>query len=183
MSRAHIVTFLCASLSALLVGGCFDAPRPVCAFLCGTAGECPADYACGDDSRCHLVAPDDTLMECEDTVFDAALPDVAEPDAPPLNPTYLASITVEELSWIANTTDTGVKATIDFRDEASDDAALIYDQNPATDLDGCEAYLFDASALPGPGLDEGVVSIVHSGATTTTLPDCHSHLPQTRRGT
>jgi hypothetical protein len=64
---------------------CFSPQQPACAFSCGPAGECPADYACGADNLCHrddglgqcLIAPQDGGPDAAETgdASDAASPD------------------------------------------------------------------------------------------------------------
>jgi hypothetical protein len=58
--------------------GCFNAPKPNCAFLCGESDSCPEDYMCSPaDGRCHLVV-EGVPATCED-----ALPSDAGADAIP----------------------------------------------------------------------------------------------------
>ena len=41
----------------VLLAGCYETPKPACAFLCGSGGECPDGYQCStDDNRCHRLA-------------------------------------------------------------------------------------------------------------------------------
>jgi hypothetical protein len=57
---------LCLLIAPVLTG-CFDEPRPACAFLCGPTGGCPDGYTCGgDDDRCHRVEAGGSLAVCED---------------------------------------------------------------------------------------------------------------------
>jgi hypothetical protein len=37
-----------------IVVACYQPPQPDCGFFCGSGGECPSDYTCGADQRCHL---------------------------------------------------------------------------------------------------------------------------------
>jgi hypothetical protein len=41
---------------ALIVtpAACYSPYEPVCGFVCGTGGACPADYTCASDNVCHL---------------------------------------------------------------------------------------------------------------------------------
>jgi hypothetical protein len=66
------------ALLFLTLVGCFSKPQPNCAFLCGTANDCPTDYVCvAADNRCHLNTSG-TPAQCDDTLpADAA---VAPPD-------------------------------------------------------------------------------------------------------
>jgi hypothetical protein len=41
-------------LAPIVVGGCYDVPKPACGFRCGPAAACPADYTCAADDHCHL---------------------------------------------------------------------------------------------------------------------------------
>ncbi len=84
-SRIHFA-LIAAFLGVLALGataaGCFSTPKPECAFLCGSAGECPADYFCASDGACKRVG----LLDTFDCGFrappDAAVPSDAAPDAP-----------------------------------------------------------------------------------------------------
>ena len=70
-TRPGATILLCCSL-AVLLAGCFGPSKPNCAFRCGAAGECPADYMCGGDGRCHLVTGGG-LAVCQDQLADAAV--------------------------------------------------------------------------------------------------------------
>jgi hypothetical protein len=93
MSETRSTSWLWSpALAAILaLTGCFDAPKPNCAFLCGPEQQCPAGYACSSDGRCHRVLPGGAgLAECEDTLTDAAIsldasvdPDATLADASP----------------------------------------------------------------------------------------------------
>jgi hypothetical protein len=67
-------------LFVFLAAGCYETPRPECAFHCGPEGDCPEGYGCQSDGWCKRVdVPDD--FECAPPVPDAApIPD-AGPDA------------------------------------------------------------------------------------------------------
>lgn len=56
-----------------LVGGCFEKPRPECAFLCGEADDaCPDGYSCRTDGWCKRDnVPDDHA--CTPTTADASV--------------------------------------------------------------------------------------------------------------
>jgi hypothetical protein len=73
-----------APVFAIVVGlaGCYETPRPPCAFLCGANGECPEGYLCSaDDNRCHRSDPGGPA-ECPDSLpFDAAQLDASLIDA------------------------------------------------------------------------------------------------------
>ena len=62
------------AFAALLFAGCFNPDEPSCSFACGSAGECPNDYACQSDGYCHKNG-DNTACGFSD----AAMPDIAEP--------------------------------------------------------------------------------------------------------
>jgi hypothetical protein len=78
-----------SSLIALaLLAGCFNAPKPNCAFLCGEGNACPDEYQCSTaDNRCHLLLDNGDLAVCEDplpvdgsvvdgpVIIDGGLPD------------------------------------------------------------------------------------------------------------
>jgi hypothetical protein len=44
----------CVGLCIALLVGCYSATQPDCGFYCGPAGECPDNYMCAADRRCHL---------------------------------------------------------------------------------------------------------------------------------
>lgn len=70
---------LALALSLAGLAGCYDTPRPDCAFTCGQDGACPAGYVCATDGWCKRAdLPDDQV--CEGA---APLPDAATPDAAP----------------------------------------------------------------------------------------------------
>ena len=85
--------FLRGIAIALLLAGCYETPKPACAFLCGTGGACPDGYACStDDNRCHLMESGGALARCPDKLIDAAravdsaaAADANGPDATPLD--------------------------------------------------------------------------------------------------
>jgi hypothetical protein len=62
-------------LLLLLFAGCYQTPKPACAFLCGAGGECPDGYECDTDNRCHRVESNGSLAECPDPLpIDANAP-------------------------------------------------------------------------------------------------------------
>lgn len=65
------------AVAAGLITGCYDVPRPECGFVCGTGGECPADYSCSTDNRCHLIGSSPNLV-CP-SVDGGFQPDVTPP--------------------------------------------------------------------------------------------------------
>ena len=40
-------------LGAVVLGGCYQTPKPDCGFTCGAGGACPTDYTCHEDNRCR----------------------------------------------------------------------------------------------------------------------------------
>ena len=52
MARAGAIRALLLGLLTLGGTGCFDAPQPPCAFLCGQGGDCPDGYVCAADNFC-----------------------------------------------------------------------------------------------------------------------------------
>jgi len=62
---------LALGVAGAAFAGCFSPQQPACAFSCGPAGECPADYTCGADDLCHrndgvgqcLLAPQDAAAD------------------------------------------------------------------------------------------------------------------------
>lgn len=68
------------ALAALVATGCYDAPRPSCAFLCTGNTACPEGYTCAADGWCKRddVAP---TFACETVTVDAAVADAPDVDA------------------------------------------------------------------------------------------------------
>jgi hypothetical protein len=79
MARAILLTVGLVALA----GGCFEAPQPPCAFLCGEGNVCPDGYACAPDGWCKRddVAPN---FSCGAAPSDAAVIDAVSIDATPL---------------------------------------------------------------------------------------------------
>ena len=88
MRKVWLIAFL---------AGCYETPKPACAFLCGAGSACPDGYACSTaDNRCHLMESGGTLASCPDQLIDAARTidsavavDAAHPDAMPIDATPL----------------------------------------------------------------------------------------------
>ena len=79
---------IAAALAALFLVGCYDAPRPPCAFLCGAGGSCPTDYQCAGDGWCKRedLSPEyvcDPAHQLDAAPIDAAPVDAAPVDAAP----------------------------------------------------------------------------------------------------
>ncbi len=55
----------------VLATGCYETPRPECAFICGDNGACPADYSCRADNWCKRSDVQDTFV-CDTRAVDAA---------------------------------------------------------------------------------------------------------------
>ncbi|HYU14947.1 MAG TPA: hypothetical protein VEL05_02700 [Candidatus Acidoferrum sp.] len=67
------VAALLALLVLALTTGCYENPRPPCAFACGPADDCPAGYSCRADTWCKRDdIPDD--FTCGPPILDAAPP-------------------------------------------------------------------------------------------------------------
>jgi hypothetical protein len=77
---------LLAPLALSLLAGCYETPRPACAFGCSQDGDCPDGYSCRADSWCKR---DDVVDElaCAPPVPDAgsAASDAAPTDAGPVD--------------------------------------------------------------------------------------------------
>jgi hypothetical protein len=62
--------------------GCFDRPKPECAFLCGADNACPDGYSCAADNWCKRTDVSPTF-DCTGGVVDANTTDAPPtPDAP-----------------------------------------------------------------------------------------------------
>lgn len=69
---------LAGLLASVALAGCYQTPRPACAFACARDGSCPTGYACDpQDQICHLQLPGDGLEACERPFVDAAAIDAA----------------------------------------------------------------------------------------------------------
>jgi hypothetical protein len=69
------------SLLAAGLTGCFERPKPECAFLCGEGDSCPNGYACATDGWCKWVGVDPTFDCTGGPVADAATTDAPVVDA------------------------------------------------------------------------------------------------------
>ena len=74
------------ALAVTLTAGCFEAPRPECAFLCGQNDTCPEGYTCRGDGWCKREGVADDL-DCGQVAVDAgdAAVLVAAVDAAPVD--------------------------------------------------------------------------------------------------
>lgn len=188
---------------SLLAVGCYETPKPNCAFLCGQsspmgpADQCPEDYACGDDGRCHLVLDNGQLAMCETPLpFDAPRPDApldggidappgtidasgmidaatpapdASPDASVPVTTATGTISVTEISVQGHPElGAGGRVTIEF--EGVGAPAPLFDNRVPPGV-GCAVWVYDLSSGPVPPtlLDEGTVTI---SGTTAAIPPC-----------
>ncbi len=81
------------ALLAVALPGCYDTPRPECAFACSADGDCPGGYSCRadtwckrddipDDFECAPPLPDAASSDAGGTTADAS-PDGSAPDAAP----------------------------------------------------------------------------------------------------
>lgn len=72
--RARISVAGLALALAVAAAACFSPQQPACAFSCGPAGACPADFTCASDNLCHrndghglcLLAPQDGGPDASD---------------------------------------------------------------------------------------------------------------------
>jgi hypothetical protein len=182
--RLSSLAFLLAVTVA--AAGCYETPKPNCAFLCGAAAECPDDYMCGGDGRCHLVMSGGALATCEEPIpvdaseSDAPI-DVADFDAGPdamidsgvPTSTRAGLISIQDVSVHGHTElGHGAQVTITYgpTPNVAGGAHDYDDRNPATQ-EGCTADLYDLGAgeVPPVGLDEGAVSFA---GTSATIPPC-----------
>ncbi len=80
-------------LFAFALAGCYETPRPACAFACSADGDCPDGYSCradtwcklddvADDFECAPPLPDAASSDAGGTTADAS-PDASAPDAAP----------------------------------------------------------------------------------------------------
>ena len=71
---------LAAAVAAVLLAGggagCYETPKPACAFACARDGSCPDGYACDpQDQICHLQLPGGGLEACDPPFVDARIVD------------------------------------------------------------------------------------------------------------
>ena len=91
--RARLFLFMGGLALAVGAAACFSPQQPACAFSCGPAGACPADFTCGADDLCHrndghglcLLAPQDAGQDAGQDSSDATAEtadavDAASPD-------------------------------------------------------------------------------------------------------
>jgi hypothetical protein len=194
MRRSRAVSWvglLGACLLLATAAGCYDTPRPNCAFLCGSGGACPDGYQCGSDDRCHLVLENNQLAMCEDTLPtadasndapvadagpDAAIPDAgpdaALPDAAPdaAVTDHVGTISLQDLSIQGHPElGHGLSITIDLT--PLDPIQPVVDTNPGS-LFGCKAWVYDLTmgqAPPVTDANHGDISVM---APSTTIPTC-----------
>lgn len=185
MSMTKIVLL---GLAVSLVG-CFEAPKPKCAFVCQLSTECPDEYSCSaTDHRCHLLengvpatctdnlptadggpdAPVDANTNIDGTT---PTPD-AMPDGmvtPPVTD-HEGSISIEDLS-IQNDPELGHGLQVSISLTPLDPQAPIYEEIPGSPL-GCKAWVYDLTMgqIPPSTDDEGTVNI--TGAAGLTIPPC-----------
>jgi hypothetical protein len=73
----RIIVALCLGL--VTAGACYSPPHPECGFVCGTSGQCPADYSCNSVDRvCHLNGSSPTMLCAHDAAVGSEPP---PPDA------------------------------------------------------------------------------------------------------
>lgn len=142
------LTFV-AAVAAGLAAGCFEAPKPNCAFLCGTDSSCPGGYTCAADGWCKRADLPATFA-CE-TGLDAAVADAADPDAE----VDAADIDAAEI-------DAAVDAAIDAPTDGPDvDAAV-----PVLEI--ITANPLDFGAQPQSTAGDRTVTVRNSGGAPTT---------------
>lgn len=84
-ARRALAATVAALLVAVAAAGCYDTPKPACAFACARDGTCPDGYGCDpQDQICHLQGPGGALQACDQPFLDAAIPDAAL-DAPAID--------------------------------------------------------------------------------------------------
>lgn len=69
-----------ALLACAALAGCYDTPRPDCAFLCAEGDVCPEGYFCAGDGWCKRDGVAEDFM-CTLPIPDAAVADASAPDA------------------------------------------------------------------------------------------------------
>lgn len=189
----RFLSWLVLLATVSFLGGCFDPPRPKCAFLCSVDNPvCPEGYTCGGDGRCHLIengvpaqcedslpadagaadAPLDAPMAPDAEAVDAAPMTDAPPDAePPPSTTHSGTISILDLSIAGHPElGSGLSISIDFPPVAGAKPP-VYEETPGSPT-GCKAWLYDTTAgdsFPPVGGDEGTV---HIGGTNAPVPDC-----------
>ena len=52
MRRTSLLLATLSLAAVALTSGCYDTPKPTCAFLCGDDGACPDGYSCAGDGWC-----------------------------------------------------------------------------------------------------------------------------------
>ena len=87
--RPAVASWLVAALLAVgaLVGGCYETPKPACAFACARDDlACPEGYECDpQDQICHRQLPGGGLEACDQPFLDAAGIDAPTIDASPID--------------------------------------------------------------------------------------------------
>ena len=93
------------------MAACYSTPQPDCGFVCGPAGDCPTDYACAADNRCHrngtpeslMCAPPDAAISMRDTInFDSPGPD-APADADVTAPLVMSTVPAAGATGVSRT--------------------------------------------------------------------------------
>ena len=78
LPRRARVLFAATLVAAAVGAGCYETPKPACAFACALDGSCPDGYACDpQDQICHRVLPGGGLEACDQPFLDAATIDAA----------------------------------------------------------------------------------------------------------
>ena len=84
--RGPLSSVAAALAAALALAGCYETPKPACAFACARDGACPDGYACDpQDQICHRQLAGGALEACDPPFVDAAPPDARPIDASPID--------------------------------------------------------------------------------------------------
>lgn len=110
-----------AAVAAVVLGlgaaGCFETPKPSCAFLCGNDQSCPGGYTCASDGWCKLDGVGDGFV-CDGVAIDATPADAPVADAPVADAPADAPPEID-----ATEIDAEVDAPVDAAIDSSIDAA------------------------------------------------------------
>ncbi|HUH05810.1 MAG TPA: hypothetical protein VML75_27665 [Kofleriaceae bacterium] len=144
-------------LFAVGASGCFDRPKPECAFLCGEGDACPDGYACATDGWCKRVGVDPTFDCTGGPVADASVTDGQPADA-----AVDASVIDAPPTPDASTPD----ATVDAMPPDADPP----DADPP-DADPPDAFVNTAPTLTVPGDKPRAIAVSVQDTFTVTASD------------
>lgn len=158
------------ALAAL--AGCYDTPRPACAFLCGSDNACPSGYTCASDGWCKR---DDVGG---DYTCGPALPDAAPADAP-IDATEIDAPIDAEV-------DAAIDAEVDASPDADPDAGpamlSILSDNPIDfgNVPVTQATVLTISVQNSGGLPTSALTIAVTGGGFSLVTDasdtCSGHI-------